>query len=122
MDEYIIFFLGLLIGFWLGRVVTSAITAVTFKEILKDLGVTERQLRELKDRVDREDQPDTKLQVLEIKLEQIGSTIYAYRKDNDQFLGQGDDREALIKRLTENLTNVRVIIAKEDGADLLKNG
>lgn len=101
--------------------------ALSFREILKDLGVTEQQLRELARKndldLDSDQQHSDKedgLTPIEIKIEEVQGTLYAYRLDNNQFLGQGVDREQLIQRLKENLTNVRLIIAKEDGADLLQ--
>ncbi len=103
--------------------------AISFREILRDLGVTEQQLRTLAAKNDiqipTENPKDSitgeiTLTPIEIRLEKIGDQIFAYRLDTDQFLGQGSDREALIQRLTENLTNVRLIVAQEDGADLLQ--
>lgn len=114
------------VGWFLGSKFTSLWLHTTFREILKDLGVTEAQLRTMaeKNGVPISHLPQSaepQLPVVEVKLEQINGVIFAFRKDNDQFLGQGPDREQLIQRLTENLTNVRVIISKEDGADYLKS-
>lgn len=114
------------VGWFLGSKFTSLWLHTTFREILKDLGVTEAQLRTMAEKngvtVSHLPGPaEPQLPVVEVKLEQINGVIFAFRKDNDQFLGQGPDREQLIQRLTENLTNVRVIISKEDGADYLKS-
>lgn len=120
--EFIIVFIA---GCALGSRITNVWNQMTFREILKELGVTETQMRDLAVKngikVD-EEQPNTDgLPVLEVKIEKHGDQLFAFRKDNDQFLGQGTDRDALIDRLTQNLNNVRVIIDKEDGADLLKS-
>ena len=98
---------------------------ITFKTLLEDLKVSESDLRRvaqekginLPERIDAKSEPE--LAELEVRLEKIGDTIYAYSIKDDQFLGQGTDRDTLIQRLTENLTNVRVTIAKEHGADLI---
>ena len=102
---------------------------ITFREILKDLGVTDQQLKDLASSkgldmplVDADSSQEQQRPVVEIKIEQHQGILFAFRKDNDQFLAQGTDREALIQRLTENLTPCRVIVAKEDGADLIQNG
>lgn len=58
--------------------------------------------------------------VVDVKLEQQGTQIFAYRKSDDQFLAQGTDAESLIERLNQNLTPCKVVVAKEDGADLLQ--
>jgi hypothetical protein len=57
---------------------------------------------------------------MEIKLEQHQGVIYAYRIDDGQFLGQGVDRDELIESLKKNLANVRLIIAEEHGAKLIR--
>ena len=125
MIELIIAFI---VGCWLGSAVSRAWMALSFREILKDLGVTEQQLRKLardndinlptENPQDAAEEPT--LTPMEIKIEEVQGMLYAYRLDNNQFLGQGVDRDQLIDRLKENLTNVRLIIAKEDGADLLQ--
>ena len=116
--------LAFALGWWLATRVTTTLLHMTFMEILKDLGIKEDQLRDLARRngLPMPSIPDTELPTLEVRLEQHQGQIYAFRKDTDAFLGQGTDREDLVKRLTENLSNVRVIISKEDGADLIQNG
>lgn len=124
-DIIIIISTAFALGWILGSKFTSLWLHTTFREILKDLGVTETQLRAMAEKngvpISALPQPvEPSLPVVEVKLERMGDVIYAFRKDNDQFLGQGPDRDALVQRLTENLSNVRVIISKEDGADLLQ--
>ena len=117
------------LGCWIGSWVRGTWMALSFREILKDLGVTEQQLRKLAQdnniKIDEDKLKDTitgeiTVTPMEIKIEQHGDMLYAYKLEDDQFLGQGTDREALIQRLTENLTNVRLIIAEENGAKLLQ--
>ena len=123
------FLIAFALGCWIGSWVRGTWMALSFREILRDLGVTESQLRRLAEKNDikipTENPRDSitgeiTVTPIEIKIEQVGDVLYAYRLDNDQFLGQGTDREALIQRLTENLTNVRLIIAEEHGAGLIK--
>ena len=59
---------------------------------------------------------------VQIKVEQVGAELYAYRKDDGLFLGQGSTKELLIERLADKLKDVRLMISKEDGADLLGKG
>jgi hypothetical protein len=58
--------------------------------------------------------------VVDVKLEQQGTEIFAYRKSDNQFLAQGSNADTLIERLTQNLTPCKVVVAQEDGADLLQ--
>jgi hypothetical protein len=95
---------------------------IAFKKLLEDLGVSQQQLEKLNSQLidaDTEPEPQEPQIVVEVRLEQLDGVILAYRKSDSQFLGQGPDRESLIQRLTENLTPCRVVIAKEDGADLI---
>jgi hypothetical protein len=100
---------------------------LSFRQILDDLGVKNEQLRQLATdvgvelpAVNENTQDGDRLTPLEITLEQHQGVIYAYRKDTKQFLGQGQDSQTLIERLNQNLTPCKVVVAKEDGADLLQ--
>lgn len=120
--EYIITFI---VAFWLGSKLTSIWNRIVYRDLLRDLGVTEKQLRQTASdygfKLDDEEDPKIPtLTDLEIKLEQHHGIIYAFRLDNDQFLGQGKNREELIDSLKKNLTDVRVIIAEEHGAKLVQ--
>lgn len=119
--EYIVM---LIVGAIIGFKISSALNIMTIRRILDDLNVSEQDLRRLAEKQGIELPPpdEPKLEEIEIRIEEHEGTLYAYRMDTDQFLGQGPDREGLIQRLTENLTNVRLIVAKEQGADhLLKS-
>jgi hypothetical protein len=60
------------------------------------------------------------LTVVEITLEQQGNQIFAYRKDDSTFLGQGNDKATLIDAIAHRMKDVRLVISEEDGADLLQ--
>ena len=115
------------VGFWLGSVVRGAWMALSFREILKDLGITEQQLRALAEKNEiqlpeiKSDDEKSQLPVLEVRVEQTDLGLFAYRKRDSLFLARGKDREELMKNLVNNLTNVRVVIAKEDGAELISS-
>lgn len=127
MDEYILILVGFTIGYIVGKAVANWTNTMAFKELLKDLGVSDQQLQKVKARIDRDLQDATgapeevELTAMEIKVEQHQGQLYAFRKDNDQFLGQGKNREELIEHLKKNLTNVRLIISEEDGGKLIQN-
>ena len=114
-------------GWYMGNLVTTYLLALSFKQILNDLGVKNSQLRKLANDVGVE-LPDVNqntadgdtLTPLEVTIEQHQGVLYAYRKDNQQFLGQGTDREGLIASISKRMTDVRLIIDTADGADLLQ--
>jgi hypothetical protein len=113
-------------AFWLGNRWATAFHQKIFREILRELGITERQLKDLMLRQQQQldsltpQEHAADIDVVEVRLEQMGDVLYAYRKSDHQFLGQGTDLDTLVDRLNNNLTPCRVIIHKEDGADLLQ--
>ena len=123
MTELIIVaFVGILIG-WTA---SKRVHLDGFRQLLRALKVTEEDLLramikiqstdwQLEDHVGSTD--DT---IVDVKLEQQGTEIYAYRKSDNQFLAQGSNAASLIERLNQNLTPCKVVVAKEDGADLLQ--
>jgi hypothetical protein len=125
MDNLIALIVIFAFGWYIGSKVQFWLDQITFKHILDDLGVTNKQLTGL---IAQDDIPDVnastadgnQLTPLEITLEQHQGVIYAYRKDNQQFLGQGTDQAGLIDSISKRMTDVRLIIDQQDGADLLR--
>lgn len=113
-------------AFYLGWRIREALMLLSFREILKDLGVAEDRLRRLAltkgiDLTDpRPEQDPAPDQTIEIRVEQHQGCLYAYRMDTDEFLGQGQDRDLLVQRIAETYKNTRFIIRDSQGADLLK--
>ena len=115
-----------LLGILIGWQAAKRVHLQGFRELLRALKVTEADLLRAMIKIQsgewQLDAPEgTKDEtVVDVKLEQVGTAIYAYRKSDDQFLAQGSDADSLIARLNENLTPCRVVVAQEDGADLLQ--
>ena len=114
-------------AFWLGNRWATNFHQKIFREILKELGVTERQLKDLMLRQQQQlasltpQEHAADLDVVEVRLEQMGDVIYAYRKSDNQFLAQGLDADALIATLKLNLcAPCKVVVDVDDGADLLR--
>lgn len=117
-----IWFLLLPLAFYIGWRVSQAIMLAAFLKILEELKITNEHLLRVAQKqglVLPETPLPPDLPELEVRLEQIGNEIYAYSVEGDCFLGQGRDRDSLIQRLTENLSDVRVIISAEHGAELI---
>jgi hypothetical protein len=112
--------LVLILGIVIGMKVSSYIQLMAMKQLLQDLGIKDQDLKDLIKRNLGEEDQEPGLEVVEVKLEQHQGVIYAYRKDNDTFLGQGADRDSLIQRLNETMTSCKVIVTQQDGADLLQ--
>ena len=115
-----------LVGIFIGWQASRRVHLDGFRQLLRALKVTEEDLLramikiqstdwQLEDHVGSTD--DT---IVDVKLEQQGTEIYAYRKSDNQFLAQGSNAASLIERLNQNLTPCKVVVAQEDGADLLQ--
>jgi hypothetical protein len=127
MELLIVVIVAFAFGWYAGSWVTTHLLALSFRQILNDLGVKNEQLRQLAENVGVElpavnaDTADgNRLTPLEVTIEQHQGVLYAYRKDTKQFLGQGTDREGLIDSISKRMTDVRLIIDSADGADLLQ--
>jgi len=113
------------VGIFIGWRAARQVHLDGFRQLLKALKVTEQDLLRAMIKIQSkewqlDDDEGTKDEtVVDVKLEQQGTEIYAYRKSDDQFLAQGSNADSLIERLNQNLTPCRVVVAKEDGADLL---
>ena len=114
------------VGIFIGWRASRQVHLDGFRQLLKALKVTEADLLRAMIKIQsKEWQLDdvegaTDSTVVDVKLEQVGTEIFAYRKSDNQFLGQGQDSQTLIERLNQNLTPCKVVVAKEDGADLLQ--
>ena len=114
------------VGILIGWTASKKVHLDGFRQLLRALKVTEEDLLRAMIKIqsrewqldDHEGSKDET--VVDVKLEQVGTAIYAYRKSDNQFLGQGEDSQTLIERLNQNLTPCRVVVAQEDGADLLQ--
>ena len=127
MELLIAVLIAFAFGWYAGSWITTHLLALSFRQILNDLGVKNSQLRKLAEDVGvelpvvNENTADGDgLTPVEVTIEQHQGVLYAYRKDNQQFLGQGTDRAGLIESISKRMTDVRLIIDQADGADLLQ--
>ena len=115
-----------LVGILIGWSASKKVHLDGFRQLLKALKVTEEDLLRAMIKIQSKEwqlddhEGSTDSTVVDVKLEQVGTQIVAYRKSDDQFLAQGSDADSLIERLNQNLTPCRVVVAQEDGADLLQ--
>lgn len=112
---YIIIFAA---GFYVGYKVNDYFTRMAVHSMLEDMGITPEQMKQIERKAiaaaAAEDEDG--LPIMEIRIEEHSGMLYAFRKDNDEFLGQGATKEALIDRLGEKLRQVKLSIAQADGA------
>ena len=115
-----------LVGIFIGWTASKKVHLDGCRQLLRALKITEDDLLRAMIKIQSrewqlEDPEGTKDEtIVDVKLEQQGTEIYAYRKSDNQFLAQGSNAASLIERLNQNLTPCKVVVAQEDGADLLQ--
>ena len=129
LELMLTFLLVLGVGFWAGMKFSNWVLTRVFRDLLTELGVSDQRLQSLARDYGAVFKEDTAAdtvseepQTIELKLEQHGDQIYAFRKSDDQFLGQGQDYATLTARLEQDVVNrVRYLVHDEDGAELIKS-
>jgi hypothetical protein len=125
MELILLLIIAFIVGATVGFRAAQQFYIEGFRRIISELGVSTQDLLRAARRtagpqaLAELDEIEPTEDIVEVKLEQHQGQIYAFRKDNDQFLGQGADTDSLIQRLNETMKPCRVNVAKEDGADLL---
>lgn len=118
------------LGFYAGHKLASAFHIRLFKMILEDLKISNEDLirvarNNAAEFITPEQEQKLKdieqagLEKIEIKVEKHGEMLYAFRKDNDQFIGQGTSREDLIEAMAQRLRNVHCTVV--EGSEYMKS-
>ena len=104
------------LGFVLGAWISSVFHRSIMREFLKELGYdTPEKLRELYDRLALKLTADNSAAldgkpVIKIRLEQHQGIIFAYREDDQTFVGQGNTREDLVASIMHRIRGCTVEI------------
>lgn len=127
--EFVLFIVGFVCGWYVSSKVTAAFYLGMFKMILTDLKITNKDLVAMArkhgaDFITEEQEATLKaaeesdLERIEIKVEKHGDMLYAFRVDNDKFLGQGTDPKALITEMSHHIKNVHCTVV--EGEEYMK--
>jgi hypothetical protein len=117
-------FIYIVISFIVGWKVSAWIQTYITKQILEDLGVTDKQL--LKAIADMEaDKPEAAAidnrTTVELKIEAHGGHLYAFDLATDTFVSQAADPDSLVDTLFKRYpVNTRIVIQRENGGDLVE--
>jgi hypothetical protein len=127
METIILAAFAFIVGYSLGTKLTRAVLHRVFGEILSELNISQEQLQRFADKHDLKLVPvevneDGEEEVIvEVVIEEHNGHLYAFRKEDNKFLGQGSDREALLERLKEEFTGtVKMVVKEADGAHHIK--
>ena len=109
------------LGGWVGYKINDLVIKHTFAKMIEEAGLSDRDLNKFAEHwapVLEEAQESDEV-TLDITLEKQGDMIYAYRKDNSKFIGQGRDKDELVQVLSKDFPGVTLQVRKEDGGTLL---
>ena len=122
--DILAFVLGCILGGIVGYQAADRLHKALIPDIFRRAGVTPEKLesvmKDLQKEINIEEGRTVEFPNLEIKVEQHGDRMYAYRKDSGLFLAQGKTRDELIAMITEKVSNVTLVISEADGAALIK--
>jgi Sec-independent protein translocase protein TatA len=123
MEAWLLLVIVGVLGFVLGAKTMNLFHTHMIRNILRELGITPKQLKDVEQRLmqDLESQdPELALKlksakndtlpVIKIKLEQHQGTLFAYRADTEEFVGQGVDRDSLATSIAHRFKGVRIEI------------
>jgi len=125
MEDIITLVIIFAAGFYVGWKLQEKLMFITMAEMFRKAGITNTELDRFIGHWSNEEgmvnpsKDDEGYEIVNIKIERHGEALYAFRKDNDQFIGQGDSKESLIARLGEKAVGLRLVIEEGDGADLI---
>ena len=125
--DFVILLILFVVGFILGAKTMNLFHNHMIRNILRELGITPAQLKQVeqklmadlenqdpelaqKIREDHEARVADSLPVMKVKLEQHQGTLFAYRADTEEFVGQGTDRDTLATSIAHRFKGVRVEI------------
>ncbi len=125
--EFLILALIFVVGFIVGAKCMNLFHTHMIRNILRELGITPQQLKDVEQRLmadleqqdpqlaqkirkDHEARVNDSLPVMKVKLEQHQGTLFAYRADTEEFVGQGTDRDSLATSIAHRFKGVRVEI------------
>ena len=121
MEDLILLIIAFAAGAFVGWRVNNHLHLTVLSDILERAGVTPERLEQINADMEKEVNGEEDDDRIEIRIEQHSGVLYAYRKDTEEFIGQGTDKEALLARLVDKFpTGARLVVDEANGAQLIK--
>lgn len=125
MDDTLLYIIVFACGAFVGYKVNEMFMVWIFRKMIDDAGLTTKDLDTFTNHwkaklgADHEDDSVT-LEQIEVKIEKHNDQLYAFKLENDEFIAQGKDKEALLDAIEKRMNNVKLIISQEHGAEYVK--
>ena len=123
MEDTLSFIIVFACGAYIGYKLNEMLMVHIFRKMLEDAGITDAQLNQFANhwraKLGTEDESVT-LEDVEVKIEKHNDQLYAFKLENNEFIAQGKTKEDLLKAIEQRMTNVKLIISPEHGAEFVK--
>ena len=123
MEDTVLYILIFAAGAYIGYKLNELLMARVFRSMLDDAGITDRQLNQFADhwkaKLGDEDESVT-LEIVEVKIEKVNDQLFAFHVGSDEFIAQGKTKEDLLAAIEKRMTNVKLVISQEHGAEFVK--
>jgi len=123
MEDTLSFIIVFVCGVYIGYKLNELLMARVFRSMLDDAGITDRQLNQFADhwKAKLGDADDSvTLEIVEVKIEKVNDQLFAFYLDSNEFIAQGKTKEDLLAAIEKRMTNVKLVISQEHGAEFVK--
>ena len=125
MDDTLLYILIFVAGGVVGYKINEMLMRFIFGKMIEEAGLTYKDLNKFTDHwrgklVEEGMIEDDELTDVEIRIEQHNDQLYAYAIKGNEFIAQGKTKEELIAAIEKRMSNVKLIISQEHGAEFMK--
>jgi len=123
MEETLQYLIVFACGAYIGYKLNELLMVHIFRKMLEDAGITDQQLNQFTDhwktKLGTADDSVT-LEIVEVKIEKVNDQLFAFHVGSDEFIAQGKTKEDLLAAIEQRMTNVKLVISQEHGAEFVK--
>ena len=124
MEETLQYLIVFACGAYIGYKVNELLMAHIFRKMLDDAGITTNQLNQFSDhwkaKLGQEEDDSVTLEIVEVKIEKVNDQLFAFHVGSDELIAQGRTKEDLLAAIEKRMTNVKLVISQEHGAEFVK--
>lgn len=113
------FFIGLSLGLVIGWRVCEWFMTTAFTSLMQKLDIKDQQLEAIHSEITGQPAVKVGRTRIQIRLECHADTLYAFRADTEQFLGQGRDQDELFQVIQKRFPTENFVVQGAD-AELLQ--
>lgn len=124
MEDTVLYILIFAVGVYCGYKLNELLMAHVVRNMMDDAGITTKQLEKFSDhwkaQLGQEEDHSVTLEIVEVKIERVNDQLFAFHLDSNEFIAQGKTKEDLLAAIELRMTNVKLAISPEHGAEFVK--